>query len=193
MNASSLPTPLLAGAPELARRLGVILAAMTGVVAKRFVREPRLILLNLPLWNWLNRAIRRFERALTGPIVVRPSRAGRIVAARAPLVRLPRTRGWLLRELGWEIGHCQALLETLLGEPEMRATLAARPGAGRILRPLCRMLGVDVPGLALAVKAEIAERRREKRRAALVPEWPRKGLPQLPKGAWFAPPVKNRG
>ena len=35
-------------------------------------------------------------------------------------MRLPGARGWLLRELGWEIALYQALLETMLGEPEVR-------------------------------------------------------------------------
>ncbi len=195
MNTSSSSIPALPGAPEMARRFGVILVAMMGVVARRFVREPRLVLLNVPLWSWLNRAIRRFAGALARPVIVGPSRAGRIAAVRAPRVRLLGARGWLLRELGWEIAVYRSQLEALLAEPDMRAALEARPGAGRILRPLCRMLGVEVPGLALpvAVTAEVSERRKAKRLAALVPTWPRKGLPQVPKGGWFAPPIKNWG
>ena len=87
----------------------------------------------------------------------------------------------MLRELGWEIAVYRSQLEDLLAEPDMRAALAAMPGAWRVLRPLCRMLGVDVAGVALpvVVKAEVSERRNERRRAARVAVWPRKGLPQL--------------
>lgn len=193
MNAVFVPPPALAAVPELARRFGVILAAMLVVVARRFVREPRLILLNVPVWRWLSRAIWRFARALTRPVVVRASRAGRIMGARTPRQPLPGARGWLLRELGWEIAVYRSQLEDLLAEPDMRAALVVMPGAGRVLRPLCRMLGVDVPGVALpvAVTAEVSARRNARRRAARVAVWPRKGLPQLAKGAWFAPPVKN--
>ncbi len=36
-------------------------------------------------------------------------------------------------------------LQHLLAEPEMAALIAAAPQMGRILRPLCRMLGVRPP------------------------------------------------
>jgi len=150
MNAVFVPIPALAAAPELARRFGVILAAMLMVVARRFVREPRLILLNVPVWRWLSQAIWRFARALTRPVVVRASRAGRVMGARTARQPLPGARGWLLRELGWEIAVYRSQLEDLLAEPDMRAALVAMPGAGRVLRPLCRMLGVDVPGGGVA-------------------------------------------
>ncbi len=38
-----------------------------------------------------------------------------------------------------------AQLQTLLTEPEMAALTAAAPQMGRLLRPLCRMLGVTAP------------------------------------------------
>ncbi|MBC7634969.1 MAG: hypothetical protein H7251_05135 [Acetobacteraceae bacterium] len=46
-----------------------------------------------------------------------------------------------------------AQLEALLAEPEMRAALANMPGAGRVLRPICRMLGV-----AAAATPEVSRR-----------------------------------
>ena len=183
-------------APELIRRFGFIMAALMVVVAKRFVRAP-LVVLNVPLWGWLSRTVQRFGRAVTRKMVVRPVPASRpeSEAPRARGVRLPSRRGWLMRALGWEAAVWGTALETLLAEPDMQALVAARPGIGRLLRPLCRMLGVDGPGLALpvVVTEEVAARRRAQRRAARMAVWPRKGLPQLPKGAWFAPPVKNWG
>ena len=40
---------------------------------------------------------------------------------------------------------CGCQLRALLAEPEMVALLAASPRAVRTLKPLCRMLGVDLP------------------------------------------------
>ena len=58
-----------------------------------------------------------------------------------PYRRLPRGFAWLVRQLpGTAAGAAQ--MQYLLAEPEMAALLAAAPQMGRILRPLCRMLGV---------------------------------------------------
>ena len=185
--------------PDLVRRFGMIMAALMVVVAKRFVREPWLLALNVPLWSWLSRTVQRFGRAVTRKVAGRPARASRAGGEAAPRVRgvrLPSRRGWLLRTLGWEVAVYGSQLEALLAEPDAQALMAARPGLGRLLRPLFRMLGVEVPGLAkppVVVTEEVIARRREKRRAARAAVWPRKGLPQLPKGAWFAPPVKKWG
>jgi hypothetical protein len=43
-----------------------------------------------------------------------------------------------------------AQLQHLLADPEMAALVAAAPQAGRVLRPLCRMLGVRPPPGPLA-------------------------------------------
>ena len=199
---STLP-PLPAAAPEMARRFGVIMAALAVVVAQRFVRAPALVALNVPLWSWLSRTVQRFarlvgQRAVGRPAVVRAARASsarRETAPRARGLRLPSRRGWLLHTLGWEVAVYGSQLETLLAEPDMQALLAARPGMARLMRPLCRMLGVAAPGLALPLVVNVAAvaRRAEKRRAARAAVWPRRELPVLAKGAWFAPPVKNWG
>jgi hypothetical protein len=64
-----------------------------------------------------------------------------------PPHRLPRGFGWLLR-LAPEAAAYGGQVEHLLADPEMAALLAAAPQAGRILRPLCRMLAIR-PGPAL--------------------------------------------
>ena len=38
-----------------------------------------------------------------------------------------------------------AELQRLIGDPQMAALLQANPGMARLLRPLCRMLGVQQP------------------------------------------------
>ncbi len=53
---------------------------------------------------------------------------------------LPTARGWLVRALGPEAAACATQLEALLAEPAAAELLALAPSAGRILRPIARML-----------------------------------------------------
>lgn len=55
--------------------------------------------------------------------------------------RLPRRHAWVIRMFRSATGSL-AQLESLLRDPEMIALLAGNPRLGRILRPLCWMLGV---------------------------------------------------
>ena len=137
-------------APAYMHGFGVILGGLGLAIGRLFLRRPDLLPLALPLWRWLNRAVRRLERAVTRAETARPD-AGRVPRSRAPTqarIRLPSRRAWLVREFGWEVAGFGSQLQHLLGQSEMQAALAARPEVGRILRPICRMLGVEVPGLA---------------------------------------------
>jgi hypothetical protein len=60
---------------------------------------------------------------------------------------LPRRFGWLVHLVGHEAAGRGSQLAHLLTEPEMAALVRDVPRARRILRPLCRMLGVDCSGL----------------------------------------------
>lgn len=155
---------------ELAHRLGVIMAGLAALVAWRFLRLPRLVGLIGPLWARLTRAARRFDRLVTRPARLLParlrhdrSRHDRSAETRAPA--LPQGRAWLVRELGYEAAGFGCQLEALLNEPAMQALLATCPGAGRILAPLCRMLGVPAglvarpaPTIAATEAAPVAMR-----------------------------------
>ena len=146
-------TPLLLptqshAAPELVRRLGQILAGLAALIAARFLRRPHLAGVTVILWNRLSRSAQGFARVMTRPggaptpaSVPRPVRR---TCGRQRVATLPRGRGWLVRELGYEAVAFGCQLEALLAEPAMQAALVALPGAGRVLRPLCRMLGVPV-------------------------------------------------
>ena len=57
--------------------------------------------------------------------------------------RLPRGYAWLFR-LVPEAPCYGSQLNYLLSDPEMKALLAAAPQMGRLLRPLCEMLGVKI-------------------------------------------------
>ncbi len=76
------------------------------------------------------------------------SRAGRQAKRRKsddpadrPVERLPRGFAWLLR-LVPEAAVYGSQLNHLLSDPEMVALLQAAPQMGRLLRPLCQMLGI---------------------------------------------------
>jgi hypothetical protein len=68
-----------------------------------------------------------------------------------PRDSLPRDHAWLLRMVPATTNSVNAAaygraeIQTLLADPAMRALIAATPAAGRLLRPLCHMLGLPVP------------------------------------------------
>ena len=64
-------------------------------------------------------------------------------AAQPPPERLPKDFAWLVRLAGSEAVCYGGHLAHLLRDPEMVALLAASPQIVRLLRPLCRALGVD--------------------------------------------------
>jgi hypothetical protein len=138
------PAPVQAFAPDLARRVGLILATLAALIARRFLRQPRFAALIVPLWTRINRAARRFERLMT-----------RLAAGRLPKPRasghggphrsaetLPTGRGWLVAALGPEAAACATQLQALLAEPGAAELLALAPTAQRILRPIARMLAI---------------------------------------------------
>ena len=85
---------------------------------------------------------RLWRRTQTGSAQRRTSRA----AVRG--LALPRRFGWLVQAGAHHAASVGTQLQTVLSTPEMAALLAASPQAGRILRPLCRALAVDLPGMA---------------------------------------------
>jgi hypothetical protein len=158
---ASIPAPVQAFAPDLARRVALIVANLAALVAHRFLREPRLSSLIIPLWTRLTRTARRFDRLMAqiaanrapkprAPSPHRPT--PNTVRAAAPL---PTGHAWLIRALPSEAAAYAAQLESLLAEPAVADLLAAHPAAARILRPLGRMLGLS----ALAPKRAAPPRR----------------------------------
>jgi HAMP domain-containing protein len=139
-----LPASVQAYAPDLARRLRLILTTLAAIIARRFLREPRLAALIVPLWRRLNRATRRFERLmarLAAGTLRKPHHSGRGGPHRGADA-LPTGRGWLVRALGPEAAACATQLQALLAEPAAAELLALAPTARRILRPLARMLAI---------------------------------------------------
>ena len=196
---SQPPPPTQVDAPELARRLGVILAALAALVAAQFLRRPGLSEWIVPLWQHLTHVARRFERAMTRkprrPAKRRdaaPVRAVTAVAAdqlRPRKPRLPTGRGWLVRALGYEGRGYRSQLEALLAEPAMQAAIAALPGVGRVLRPVCRMLDLPAPRTT-AEAAAIAARPKRVRPSRAKPV----ALRPRVRGSWRPPtPLRKLG
>ena len=144
MNPAPLPATVQAYAPDLARRVALILTTLAALVARRFLAQPRLVALIIPLWRRLTRAARRFERLmarLAAGHLPKPGRSGPRGPHRSANT-IPTGRGWLIRVLGHEAAACASQLQTLLAEPAAVELLAQAPTAQRILRPLTRMLAI---------------------------------------------------
>jgi hypothetical protein len=69
--------------------------------------------------------------------------------ARKQRPRLPHGFGWMLR-FGWQVAGGRSQFEHWLEDPEVAALLKEVPQAGRVLRPLCHMLGIR-PGPLLSL------------------------------------------
>ena len=167
MNDRAIPSTSLAAVPDLVRRLGLIMVGLAAVVAMRFLRMPRQGETTVAVWGRLQNLARRFAAAVRRGGIARVKAGARPVVARTVAVRpgvvqrvgvrLPQGHGWLVRALGYEAAAYKSQLAALLAEPEMQAVLAAVPGAGRVLRPICQMLGVaaeiTTPGVPAVKRA----------------------------------------
>ncbi len=155
MNTFSTPFGLPDTAPDWARRFAMIMAGLGALVARRFITMPHLTGFTLLLWGRLNRSVQRLYRALTIPTKAGAPRA-RVERTRHVRLHLPSGRGWIVCELGWEAAAYLLQLEALLTEIATQTALARAPGAARIVRPICRMLGVSAALLPTSV-AKVAE------------------------------------
>ncbi len=147
------PEPI--GPPDLAERLGPILLHLRRAAADRSVKYWAYVPLGLLFAAYLSSVMRRVEslvaRHRAGRLRARPHRARTVqpreeIARAAPKRRLPARFGWVVEWLGHHAAGCAAQLRHMLThDPDLVALLDAGPQAGRVLRPLCRMLGME-PG-----------------------------------------------
>jgi len=145
-----------------------IIAGLRAAVAVYAVRD-RVRQAELTLaWYRIGRAAARFAalfarwQSATLPLS-RPSRAGRASTPR-PRPYFPTGRAWLAGNRH-EVCGFASQLNHFLARPDLADFLAAAPQAGRILRPLCHMLGLDPPE-----KLRLPQRpRRPRPRPATVP------------------------
>ena len=159
MNPPAVPLSELtrAQAPETARALTAIIARLIAFLSTYLTRLPHRRLIAAALHNRLNRITSRFARLMALTAAGRPPRV-RVQKPRAAKPRephlprlsdvyIPRTRGWLLRDLAHHGGLITQLLETLLNEAETIALLEAAPQAAKLIRPLCHILAVTAPAV----------------------------------------------
>jgi len=118
--------------------------------------------LTLVLYNRISGAFGRIERLL---VRFRAGRLWRVtqrdvmqrrsarVAGRGPA--LPHRFGWLVQAGGHQAAGFGLQLQTVLNTPEMTELLAVSPQATRILRPLCRALAMEVPGVSEAPRKRV--------------------------------------
>jgi hypothetical protein len=128
----------------------------------------------------IERMLARFRAGRLWRVMGRPGRSG---AFRCAERTLPQRFGWLVRAGGHRAAGFGSQLQTVLNTPEMTELLAASPQAGRLLRPLCRALAVEMPGAAPCVPA--TERPKAIRRRRTAPKPPPFRIP-LPRGVLTA-------
>ena len=121
-------------------------AALAVVVTRDRARTDFLL---FALWPRIGRMATRFERLFTswGAGIVPTPRASRAGQPRAAKPRakspFPTRRAWLIASAR-EATAAHGQLAYFLARPDLADFLAAVPQAGRILRPLCHMLSVDL-------------------------------------------------
>jgi hypothetical protein len=141
-------SPTLSRAPDFAARLGVILAGLAALVARRFLRDPFRAPLIVELWTRLTRAAHRLDRAfarLAAGLPPAPKLRRRHAAGPRRASALPTRRGWLAAALGSEAAAYASQIESLLAEPAAADALAGSLAARRTLAPIRRMLGLISP------------------------------------------------
>ena len=144
--------------PAAADRFALIIGGLSRAVATQH-RVGLSGLLIIAIWSRLIRIANSFAalaaRVRAGTLPAPRHRASRPASSRpAPSGSppshpgspfLPRGFAWLIPLVPHEAAGFGSQLAHLLTDPEMTALVSAHPGMGRILRPLCRMLGVATP------------------------------------------------
>jgi hypothetical protein len=154
----------------LAARLSLILEGLCRTIAERGLKLGADAALIGFAWLRLRRLSARFTNLVEAIRAGKPpkerrrsaassaasgARSGRAHAAAAPdrmpplprLPRLPNGFGWLLQLVpDFDVRNHASQVQHWLNDPEVAAVIAAHPRrAGRILRPLLRMLGIPIP------------------------------------------------
>jgi hypothetical protein len=163
----------------LSQRLWQIVAMMRTAVGACLARDRSVADLAWLIHGRTGRLALRFERMVarlvTGVVIAkrRPCvRKARVVVRQEGVLRLPTGWAWLVGR-AQETAFCALSIEDLLARPGMDELLAASPGARRVLRQFCWMLGV-VPGPLLALPALPADRKLAPRKSRVGQYRPRK-------------------
>ena len=124
----------------------IILSALQAAIAVVAARDRTMTVLLVAMWGRIARMGSRLERLVAqwraGTLPPQPAARTRVAGTTARLPNYPTAPKWLLRTLGADAVAAGLRLQHLLTDAECAEFLAAVPQAGRILRPLLRMLGV---------------------------------------------------
>ncbi len=137
---------------DVARRFRALIDTLCDAVARRGaagVFGPESGALTILLWTRLRRYATLLRRLCDDQVPAprprpRPSRRRQRPPASPARLALPRRPAWLLAPVP-EAVAAAGQLRALLAEPELQRRIAADPRFGRILRPLCRTLGLKLP------------------------------------------------
>jgi hypothetical protein len=183
-----LPFVTQTASPAPADHFALIIEGLCHAVARRGgilggLAGPLIIL----VWSRLRRLATRFAHATTTPYRPARPRPGRL--RRSPKLPLPSRKAWLLR-LAPETASGASQLRHFLADPEIATLLATDPRFGRILRPLCQMLGVRATGIRPAQALRLPPT--DKAPSALIPCVASKQAPPVTPPAayppWTTPP-----
>ena len=168
-------------ARDFSARLTAILACVTRLI---FARTHIFAALGPPLHNRIAGAARRLAtllaRLAAGTFRHRPHAAKPGTKGGPPAIHLPQGRAWLVAKLGYHVAAYASHLDFLLRDPATQTLLATAPPAalkslGRTLRPVARLLGVDLPPALL-----LSPRSRAGAGGGLLPRQPKPPRPKLP-------------
>ncbi|MGC8527546.1 hypothetical protein [Acidiphilium sp.] len=185
---------------DVARRFRALIDTLCDAVARRGAAGafgPGSGALTILLWTRLRRYATFLLRLCADDVSAprpRPSRRRARPPANPARLALPRRTAWLLAPVP-EAVAAAGQLRALLADPELQRRIGEEPRLGRILRPLCRCLGVKLPApLRLPPRPprqsgrDAAAPRPSRRVPALAP------LPRRfrPPAACAPPPRRNR-
>jgi hypothetical protein len=131
-------------------RLDGVLRAIVMLVAGRIMRarnEVLSLIARIEAGTLREAPVRRVPAT---PRTMDEAARQRLTEAAAKWAKVPRRFGWLIRLVGYEAAGYASQLSHWLQDEEMKRHLAATPRLGRALRPLCRMLGMDLALLGLS-------------------------------------------
>ena len=149
-----LATPLMRAAPAttLADRFALVATGLRDLLAARMAKSDTLRPLLMLLWSRLHRVERRIATlaarfAAGQPVAPRPRSPARNTPSARPAkraLRLPRRAAWLIAHTSEAAAYAEHFRQ-LLQEPEMAALLQAAPQLKGQLRPVLRVLMLDLP------------------------------------------------
>jgi hypothetical protein len=175
---------------DVARRFRALIDTLCDAVARRGAAGafgPGSGALTILLWTRLRRYAVLLRRLCDNPVPApRPRSASR--RQRPPVdparLALPRRTAWLLAPVPEAIAAA-GQLRALLADPELQRRIGEEPRLGRILRPLCRCLGVKLPA-PLRLPPRAGSRKRTKPAPASTDE---AGAESRPLARRFRPPA----